>query len=226
MAGGGPAAGLRVGQMHPVLGPDRPPRHQQPVPVRTGHRIRVNDPQVHAGDPARVRRSAVRVDGDRDLGGDLQPQPATVGEQCHRPDPLGRIRHGPIQVQPQRRATGRGWQPQLPAVQGERAVIPADRHQTPATAGELTGPWCRQRGGVTPRRTRHRRTGAAPTGHRHCPGHRTCPDPPRPVPGTTLDTTPAARPAAAAAMHSPRGGTPIRHRPTATTQNRGSAVLA
>jgi hypothetical protein len=38
--GDGPAAGLGVGQMLAVFGPDGPPGHQQRLPVRAGHRVR------------------------------------------------------------------------------------------------------------------------------------------------------------------------------------------
>jgi hypothetical protein len=54
MAGGRPAAGLGVERVQAMLGPDRPPRHQQPQPARTGHRIRMDDPQVDPGDPDRT----------------------------------------------------------------------------------------------------------------------------------------------------------------------------
>ncbi len=136
---GGPAARLGVGQMHAVFGPQGPPGHQQGLPVGAGHRVRVDDPEVDAGHPGRVRRLPGRVAGYRKFGGDLQPQPAAVGEQGDRPDCVGRVGHLAVQAQPQRRLAGRDRQPQPPPGQRERAVIPADRLQPVAPAREPCG---------------------------------------------------------------------------------------
>ena len=104
-----PHAGLGVGQVHAVLGADRPPRHQQPLAVWPGHRVGVDDPQVHSGDPGGVWFLPGRITSDRDLGGDIDPQPSTVIDQRDRPDLLGRVGQVPVQPHPQRgrpRATG------------------------------------------------------------------------------------------------------------------------
>ena len=46
-AGGRFLTGLAVGQVHPVLGADRPPRHQQSLAAGPGHRIGMDDAQIH-----------------------------------------------------------------------------------------------------------------------------------------------------------------------------------
>ncbi len=124
---------LRVGEVHPVLGADRPPRHQQSLPARAGHGVGVDDSQVHPGHPARIRLFTGRIDGHRHLGGHVKEQPATFTQQGDRPDLLDRIRHLPRQAHPQRRTAFTGGDPDPAAVEGERAVIPAHRHQPPPT---------------------------------------------------------------------------------------------
>jgi len=51
----GPLPGLGVPQVLVAFGADGPTRHQQALPARPRHRIRVNDPHIHPGDLARVR---------------------------------------------------------------------------------------------------------------------------------------------------------------------------
>jgi len=126
-----PGAGLGVGQVHPILGADRPPRHQQPRAAGPDHGIRVDDPQIHPRHPARVRLLPSRVAGDRHLGSDIDPQPPGVVQQSDRPDLFWRVGQVPVQPHPQRRAAAGGWDPQPPARQRERAVIPAQWHQRP-----------------------------------------------------------------------------------------------
>jgi len=106
---GGAAAGFGVGQMHPVLGPDRPPRHQQSGPVtRAGGGERMDDPQIHPSHAGRIRLSVGRVGGHGEFGGDVHPQPAGVEHQRHRPDGAGRVGHGPVQAYQQRQAAAGG----------------------------------------------------------------------------------------------------------------------
>ena len=109
------------------------PDTSSPHPSRSGDRVGVDDTQIHPGDPGRVRFEAGRVGGDRDLGGHIQVQPATVMQQGDRPDLLGRVRDRPGQPQPQRRTAARDRHPH-PAplgVEGERAVVVAHRHHEP-----------------------------------------------------------------------------------------------
>lgn len=131
-----PAAGFRVSQVHAVLRADRPPRHQQPRTVRARHRIRVDNPQVHPSDPGRIRSSAGRIGRDRNLGTHVQEQPTTLAQQRDRTDLLERVRHLPRQPHPQRRRALARRDPDLPPVQGERAVIPTHRHQPPPPTRE------------------------------------------------------------------------------------------
>jgi hypothetical protein len=128
-AGRDPAAVLLVAQVLAVLGADRPARHQQARPARPGDRVRVDNPQVHPSRPGRVRALPVRVDRDRDLGGHVHVQPAVGRAEGHRPDPAGWVGDVPVQVDPQRRPAPRDRDRQHPAIEAERAVIPADRHQ-------------------------------------------------------------------------------------------------
>jgi hypothetical protein len=118
-AGSRPAAGLGVVVVLAVLSADRPPRHQQTLRIPPGDRIRVDDPQVHPGDPAGIGFLPGRVGGDRHFRGHLHPQPPRVEQQGDRTDPLGRLRHV--------------------AVQAERAVIPAHRHHPPPAAASAAG---------------------------------------------------------------------------------------
>jgi hypothetical protein len=98
--GGAPAgrglAGLLIRKMEVVLGAQRPPRHQH-AGVLGHHRIRVDDPKIHACDPVLVQ-VVVLLDGDG--GGDRQPQPSTIGKQGYRPDLLGWVRQGAGQPHP------------------------------------------------------------------------------------------------------------------------------
>jgi hypothetical protein len=50
-AGRRPASGFGISRVEVVLGPDRPSGHEQ-AGIRGGHGIGVDDPDVHAGDPA------------------------------------------------------------------------------------------------------------------------------------------------------------------------------
>nr|WP_247658896.1 hypothetical protein [Micromonospora sp. U56] len=54
-SGDGAAAGFAVGEVHAVLGADRPPGHQQPIPVGVRDGEGVDDPQIHPGDPVGIR---------------------------------------------------------------------------------------------------------------------------------------------------------------------------
>ena len=101
--------------------------------VGAGDRVRMDDPQIHAGDPARVRALTGGIGGDGQFGGDLQAQSSVLVEQGHRPHPVRRVGNVAVQTQPQRCAAGSGTQPQPSAVQSEGAVVPAHRHQ-PASA--------------------------------------------------------------------------------------------
>ena len=94
-----------------MFGADRPPRHQQRLPVGAGDRVGVDDPEIHPGHPGRIRFLTGRVDRDRDLGGDVEEQPATLAQQGDRPDLLGRVRHLPGQAHPQRWPAGGGRDP-------------------------------------------------------------------------------------------------------------------
>ena len=132
----GAAAGPGITQVLAALRADRPPRHQQQLPVRSGGGIRVDDPQVHPGHPARIRGLAVRIRCDRDLRGHLCPEPARLAQHGHRADLGRRVGRVPVQPHQQRRAAPRHRQPQPPPVQRERARIPAHRHQAPAAPRE------------------------------------------------------------------------------------------
>ena len=46
---------LRSRRCMAALGADRPPRHQQPLPVRSRDRVRVDDAQIHPRHPRRIR---------------------------------------------------------------------------------------------------------------------------------------------------------------------------
>ena len=131
-----PAAGPGLTQVLAALGADRPPGHQQQLPARPRRRIRVDDPQVDPGDPARIRPLPGRIGRDRNLRGHIQPQPARLAQHRHRPDLIGRIRRITVQPDHQRRTPPRHRQPQHPPVQPERARIPAHRDQAPAAPRE------------------------------------------------------------------------------------------
>ena len=69
-----------------MLGADRPAGHQQRLAAGPGGGVGVDDAQVHPSHPARIRLRARRVNGGRDLGGDIGPQSARVIQQRDRPD--------------------------------------------------------------------------------------------------------------------------------------------
>jgi hypothetical protein len=71
---------LLIRKMQPVLGAERPPRHQQPR-LLGGDRVGMDDPQVHPGHPTRIQVMVL----DRHRGGDRQPQPPTISQQGDRP---------------------------------------------------------------------------------------------------------------------------------------------
>jgi hypothetical protein len=79
--GGRPAAGPGVAQVLAALSPDRPPGHQQELPVRVGRSVRVDDPQVHPRYPARIRSLPFRVCGDWYLRGHIDVQPSRFAQQ-------------------------------------------------------------------------------------------------------------------------------------------------
>jgi hypothetical protein len=128
-AGDRPDAALTVGQVHAVLGADRPSRHQQHLAIGPGHRVRVDDPRVDPRHPAWIRFLSGWVAGDRDFGGDIDPQPPGIVQQRDRPHLFWRVGQVPVQPHPQRRATAGGRDPQPSAGQREGAVVPAQRHQ-------------------------------------------------------------------------------------------------
>ena len=68
---------------------------------------------------------------DWHLRGHVHMQPARVIQQCDRPHLLRRVGQVPVQPHGKRRAASRHRQPQRPPGQGERARIPAHRHQAP-----------------------------------------------------------------------------------------------
>ena len=130
-AGGRPGAALAVGQVHPVLGADRPPRHQQRLAVWPGHRIRVDDPQIHPRHPARIRLRPRRIGRHRDLGGYIDPQPPRLVQQRDRADLFFGVGRVPVQPHPQQWPATGDRDPQPPPGEHEGAVIPAQRHQRP-----------------------------------------------------------------------------------------------
>ena len=76
-----------------MLGADRPPRHQQPLPLGSDDRIRMNHSQIHPGHPAWIRLLSRRVDPHWDLGGHVDEQAAIFAEQSDRPNLLDRVTH-------------------------------------------------------------------------------------------------------------------------------------
>ncbi len=108
-------------------------------------------------------------------------------------------------VRPGRRCRGRN----VPAAAGAAAAETARHDHRPCGAWRL--------------RTRRRRSGAAPTGHRSCPTPRTCPARPRPAPGTAPDSRPAAARHAAGATSWPPTRTPTHPRPSAAARNTAAA---
>ena len=150
--------------------------------------------------PGRVRAGPRRVGGDGDLGGHVDPQAAprrtrrVTDRTCS-----GGVGQVPVQADPQRRASPRRPAAAAPPVEGERAVVPADRHSARRRRGNradrVTG-----LAAFRPRRTRRRSSGAAPTARRPCPARRRCPARTRPVPGTAPGRPPAAGRGGAAAM--------------------------
>ena len=209
--GGGPAAALAVAQVLAALGADGPPGHQQPLPVRAGDGIRVDDAQVDPGRPGRVRGLPVGVPRDGDLGGHVGVQAARVEAEGHRPDLARRV--GEVAVEPdrQRRAASRDR---------DRSTRPSSG-TCPHTSGPGPGPACgagsgrscRRPCGVSRWRTRRRSSGAAPTWPRGVefperarPGHRQR----RTAPGIP----PAACPAGAAARRSAPARSTTRRPPT------------
>jgi hypothetical protein len=130
-AGGLGLAGLLICTVQVALGPDGPPRHQQPSVL--GHdRVGVDDPKINPGHPTRIQ--VVLLDGDG--GGDRQPQPPTIGQQRHRPDLLGRIGEGSGQPHPQLGLALSDRQPHPLALYAECAVVGADRDQRPLAPRE------------------------------------------------------------------------------------------
>lgn len=127
-------AGLGIGQVQAMLGPNRTARHQQTAPVRTGHRERVNHSQVHTRDAIGVRSLAIGVDRDGDFGGHVKPEPARIEQQGDRPHLPGRVGDGAGQPHPQPWTTAgnRNPHPPLATVHAERSRVPADRHHEPA----------------------------------------------------------------------------------------------
>jgi hypothetical protein len=71
-----------------------------------------------------------------DGGGDRQPQPSPIGQQRHRPDLLGRVGQRTGQPHPQRRVALGDRQPHPLALNGEGAVMEADRDQGPLAPRE------------------------------------------------------------------------------------------
>jgi hypothetical protein len=73
--------------------------------------------------------------GRRRRGGGFSCRPGAGGvrrgspQQGHRPDCLGRVGHRPVETDKQRRTSPCRGKPNCVAGQGERAVVPADRHQ-------------------------------------------------------------------------------------------------
>ena len=118
-------AGLLILKMEIDLGPDGPPRDQQPR-VLGDDRVGVDDAKI---DPRHPTGSPVVVLLDGDGGGDRQPQPPTVGEQGHRADLLGWVGEGTGQPQPQRWPAAGHRQPYPLVLDDEGAVIEPDRDQ-------------------------------------------------------------------------------------------------
>jgi hypothetical protein len=174
----GALAAFGVAQVLAALGADRPPGHQQQLPVRARGRVRVDDPQVDSGDPGRVWPTPGRIGSDRHLRSHVGEQPAGLAHQRDRPDLIQPVRQVPGQPDPQRRAAPRHRQPQHPALHGERARIPADRHQRPLAARE---PRRRIPGPPPARRAEPRITVAAQ--HRPGTGHVQLPESTRPGDG-------------------------------------------
>jgi hypothetical protein len=131
----GPAPVLGITQVLAGLRADRPTGHQQ-LPVRPGGSVWVDDAQIHPGHPARVRCLAVRIRSDSDLRGHIHLQPSGLIQQGDRTDLTRRVGQVPVKLHRQRRAAPRHRQPQRPAIQPERAVIPAQRHQAAASPRE------------------------------------------------------------------------------------------
>ena len=136
MAGSGPGPRLAVTQVQAAFRADRPPRHQQPLPVRPRDRVRVDDPQVDPCHAFRAGGQPAGVGRDGNLGGHVGLQPPPVEQQRHRPDLPSRVGHVPVQPHHQRQAALRDRQAQHPAVQRERPRVPADRHHPPAPPRE------------------------------------------------------------------------------------------
>jgi len=132
-------AGCAVAQVLPTLGADRPPRHQQHLPIGPGRRVRVDHPQVHPRNPPPIRFFLLGVYGDRYLGGDIHIEPCCLTQQGDAADLFGRVGQVPVQPHNQRRAAPRHRQPHHLALKGERARIPAHRHQRPPTPREPRG---------------------------------------------------------------------------------------
>jgi len=210
-AGSRASACFAVGQVHAVLGADRPPRHQQSLAVGPGHRVRVDDPQIHPRHPGRIRLLPGRVAGDRDLGGDIDPQPPRIVEQRHRSDLFWRVGQVPVQPHPQRRLSAGDRDLQPPALECD-AVAAAAADRLPC--------------GVWRRRTRRRSSGAAPTGHLRYLIPQMCPARTQPAPGTAPDSPPVAGPAGPAARRSALARTPTHHLPRPVAQAAAAAATA
>ena len=85
----------------------------------------MNDAKVHPGHLPPIQ--VMLLDGDG--GGVRQPQPPTIGQQRDRADLLGRIGQRAGQPHPQRRMALGDRQPHSLALDGEGAVVEADRDQ-------------------------------------------------------------------------------------------------
>jgi hypothetical protein len=86
----------------------------------------VDDAKVHPGQPVRIQ-VVVLLDGDS--GGDRQPQPPPIGWQGDRANLLGRVRQGAGQPHPEFGLTLGNRQPYPLALDGEGAMVVADRDQ-------------------------------------------------------------------------------------------------
>ena len=135
-------AGCAVAQVLPTLGADRPPRHQQHLPIGPGRRVRVDHPQVHPRNPPPIRFFLLGVYGDRYLGGDIHIEPCCLTQQGDAADLFGRVGQVPVQPHNQRRA---------PRATGSRTTWPS-RANVPAY----------QRTGTSARRRRGNRAALSP----------------------------------------------------------------
>ena len=61
-----------------MLGPDRPPGHQQRLTAGPGDRERMNDAEINAGHPLRVGCTPGGVSRDRQFRGDIDAEPGVT----------------------------------------------------------------------------------------------------------------------------------------------------